>query len=511
MESHRKARGPRSALLLTALFLLGSGLALWPDQPAVRGETAPVLFGASARPRGAEGQREAVEDLEQAIGRNLAAIRVYKRWDHAFPTYYERWLRSSGHTLFLSVASRSGNGQPIPWGELADAPIGSDLHDGLVRWAKRVRDFGDTVYFTFNHEPETENQSVMGGQDDFIAAWRRVVTVFRNHGASNARFTWILTAFTFSRSDGQGPWSWYPGDEFVDVIGADGYNFFGCRAGVADSWRPFSQVFEPVRAFAAAHPGKEAIIGEWGSVEDPAIPGRKAEWIQGAQDTLSAAGWEQFKAALYYHAQSQVGDPPCDFWVDSSQSSLSAFAAMGADPHFYSGGPPQISSISPSTGPVGTAVTVSGLNFSGVQGVAFEGTQAAFTTSGLSSLTATVPPGAAAGPITVTTAFGTTSGPTFGVVHGRAVSFALRKHLVASGEVTVEDGFDRCATRELVRVELRVRGKGWRPVDVTLTRRDGSYRVHMSDRAGKYRVRLPRVTLPSSDVCGKARSQARRN
>lgn len=503
MRTHVNRRRTSSAIALLAL-VLGTGV-LQPTDDGARAQS-PVLFGASARPRGDESQRDAVENLEEAIGRSLGAVRVFKRWGDPFPTEYERWLRSTGHTLFLSVASPFD----VSWQQLANTPIGSDLHDGLVRWAERIRDFGDTVYFTFNHEPETENRAVRGDQADFIDAWRRVVTVFRNNGVSNARFTWILTAFTFSRTDGQGPWSWYPGDDYVDAIGADGYNFFGCREGVANAWRPFSQVFEPVRAFAAAHPGKEAIIGEWGSVEDPATPGRKAEWIRGAQATLTSPGWEQFRAILYYHSQGQVGNPPCPFWVDSSQSSLEAFATMGADPHFFGGAPPRITSVSPSTAPVGADVTIHGLNFSGVQAVRFAGTAASFRTADLSTIVATVPNGATGGQVSVTTPFGTASGPTFSVVHRRDVTLSLRKHLVATGRVTVEDGFARCMVRERVRLERRVPGKGWRSVGVNLTRADGSYKIRTKDVAGKYRVRLGRELLASDDICGKARSDPRR-
>jgi amino acid transporter len=41
---------------------------------------------------------------------------------------------------------------------------------------------GNHVYFTFNHEPETALNS-SGNGADFIAAWRKVITVFRQRGS----------------------------------------------------------------------------------------------------------------------------------------------------------------------------------------------------------------------------------------------------------------------------------------------------------------------------------------
>ncbi len=71
---------------------------------------------------------------------------------------------------------------------------------------------------------------------------------------------------------------------------------------------------------------------------------------------------------------------------------------------------PTITVLNPTSGPIGAAVTISGSGFSGVTGVAFYGgTAATVTTSSDSQISTSVPSGATNGPITVTTAGGTTS------------------------------------------------------------------------------------------------------
>src|SRR5258705_370927 len=69
--------------------------------------------------------------------------------------------------------------------------------------------------------------------------------------------------------------------------------------------------------------------------------------------------------------------------------------------------PPTISSFSPTSGPVGTSVTISGTNFGGASAVRFNGTSAGFTVNSSASITATVPGGASTGTISVTTSGGT--------------------------------------------------------------------------------------------------------
>ncbi len=79
--------------------------------------------------------------------------------------------------------------------------------------------------------------------------------------------------------------------------------------------------------------------------------------------------------------------------------------------------PPTISSFSPTSGPVGTGVTISGTNLSGITGVSFNGTATTVFSGGNgTSTTATVPTGATTGAISLTTASGTaTSSASFTV------------------------------------------------------------------------------------------------
>jgi hypothetical protein len=67
---------------------------------------------------------------------------------------------------------------------------------------------------------------------------------------------------------------------------------------------------------------------------------------------------------------------------------------------------PVISSI-PSSGTVGTAIVITGQNFTGATIVAFNGVAASFTVNSATQITVTVPAAATSGPITVTTPGGT--------------------------------------------------------------------------------------------------------
>ncbi|HEX8551181.1 MAG TPA: S8 family serine peptidase [Abditibacteriaceae bacterium] len=77
---------------------------------------------------------------------------------------------------------------------------------------------------------------------------------------------------------------------------------------------------------------------------------------------------------------------------------------------------PTISSFTPSTGAVGTAVTITGTNFSGATAVKFNGVAATLTSNSATQIVTKVPTGATTGTISVTTPGGTvTSTATFTV------------------------------------------------------------------------------------------------
>ncbi|MBC7882256.1 MAG: IPT/TIG domain-containing protein [Anaerolineae bacterium] len=75
-------------------------------------------------------------------------------------------------------------------------------------------------------------------------------------------------------------------------------------------------------------------------------------------------------------------------------------------PFVVTAGAPQIVSFSPTSGPVGTSVTITGANFNGATSVTFNGTTSSFVVDNTAQIRATVPSGATSGQITVTTPTG---------------------------------------------------------------------------------------------------------
>jgi IPT/TIG domain len=94
---------------------------------------------------------------------------------------------------------------------------------------------------------------------------------------------------------------------------------------------------------------------------------------------------------------------------------------------------PTLTSFTPTSGLVGTSVTISGTNFNGATSVRFNGTAATFTVTSATAIQATVPAGAATGPLTVTTPGGTATSPSAFTVR---VTLTVTKTGIVGGTVT---------------------------------------------------------------------------
>jgi hypothetical protein len=202
-----------------------------------------------------------------------------------------------------------------------------------------VPDFGAPIYVTFNHEPEAAANTDLGTAADYLAAWRNWVTIFRQEGATNVKFMWIMTdqSFWLAASDRRAAARWYPGDEWVDGIAGDAYNWFTCRPGINTAWKPLRDIIDPQRRFWLNHTSEELWLTEYGTPEDPAVPGRKAQWFRDAQALFKTPEFAVFDGVMLFES---VPSSTCKYSPDTSSSAAAAWREWGQDPYYGGSGTP---------------------------------------------------------------------------------------------------------------------------------------------------------------------------
>jgi hypothetical protein len=282
--------------------------------------------------------RQEIQQREREIGHRLPGVRVFRRWGETLFDGDQQWAKKTGHVVFLSIKSRRKNGALIAWRDIAGARPGSPLQTDLLRQAAQIKRFGAVVYVVFNHEPDAKTSRPMGTPADFIAAWRHVVGTYRAAGVRNARYVWTLTGPAFAENAGGGRTradAYYPGDAYVDDIAGDTYNWNTCRSPTG-RWQSPAELLEPERHFGLRHPRKGLMLLEWGTVEDPAQPGRKAAWIRAMALLLASPAYGQFRAALQWDDRytGLMSGTTCDFGNRTSPAALAAWRAMALAPAF---------------------------------------------------------------------------------------------------------------------------------------------------------------------------------
>jgi hypothetical protein len=199
----------------------------------------------------------------------------------AFPPKALRAIRAVGATPIVSF-------ELWPWhrrqGEHLSAINRGAHDDSLGRWAEAARDDGGRILFRFGFEMNGEWFSWSGDPEAYRSAWRRAHRIFDQAGATNVEWVWSPNVVSVPDTPENAMHLYYPGDDVVDWVALDGYNF-GDHPEDGHRWLTFEEVFGPaIEDLAARYPGKPIMIAETGSAEGPA--GAKARWIRDARRAL---------------------------------------------------------------------------------------------------------------------------------------------------------------------------------------------------------------------------------
>lgn len=293
--------------------------------PADAAPASPVvgdsLIGARAAPKSGQSGRQAVESLESSLGRKVSVISEYPAWNSSFPTTYHKWLRDSGHRVVLMLKLKRKDGSRPKWRDLANAKPGDALYGDLMRWANAFTSYGAPLYVAFHKEPNEPANKKNGTPADYKAAWARIVTFMADNGVTNVEWVFAMSGRAYAKSVD----TWYPGDQYVDIIASTGVN--GCSSSKC-TYRQQVQIMAPMVKWSQGHPSKRIAVCESGAVESTTDPMSKAKWLNNAQADLKGSAYQRLEFVIYWSSG--------NFRLDTSKASLNAARAWYADPYWTS-------------------------------------------------------------------------------------------------------------------------------------------------------------------------------
>jgi beta-mannanase len=198
-------------------------------------------------------------------------------------------------------------------------------HDAHIRdYARAISGLGHPILFRLAQEMNLHAMEWFGPADRFVAAWVRVRALFDEMGAGNA--IWVWCPYVHDRSTARFE-PYYPGDDVVDVVALDGYNWG--RRHWWQRWPSFDAVFgDSYAALRRRAPDKPIILAELGCAE---TGGDKAAWMREALLRAIPDRYAAIEAVIWFDHHRP--DHP-DWRIDSSPAALAAWREIVADARY---------------------------------------------------------------------------------------------------------------------------------------------------------------------------------
>lgn len=277
-----------------------------PDAVRVPRKAAPAatsLAAAAPRPLPSE--------VTGVVSNDLTAFDATCGCKPNIAVHYARWNDPPAASQKLASAMTADGAAPL----LEISPFSTSLSDiaagktdkWIRSYAAMIRALKTPVLLSF--APEANGNWYSWGWTHArpsaeVAAWRHVVSVFRQAGASNARWVWIVNQLWA----GSGPLNQlWPGASYVDEVGIDGY--------FRSSSDTFDSIFAPtIKTVRAVAPGKPVLIAETGASPQAGKARAVTMLIRGVrQNKLKGFVWfdiNQSATPSWSHADWSLEDDP---------------------------------------------------------------------------------------------------------------------------------------------------------------------------------------------------------
>jgi hypothetical protein len=271
-----------------------------------------------------------LKELEARLGKTFSTIIFYSFFDDSFP---EDQLRN---------ALEGGVVPQIVWEPWLNNHEGIGLqsvlegkYDAYIdSWIEGFKNLEEKVFLRLGHEMNGWWYPWSGAQNNkdtalYIAFYRYVADRFKSSGVTNVIWTWCILTMpnSYQWEEWNKQYNYYPGDEYVDWIGINGYNW-GSEFNDPDAvvWNDFDEIFKATyEDVVARYPGYPIMIGE---ISCDAKNGDKAQWVSDTYKNIKE-NYSSIKGIVWFNVNKEK-----DWRVDSSEAVFEAFRNAIADKYY---------------------------------------------------------------------------------------------------------------------------------------------------------------------------------
>lgn len=200
-----------------------------------------------------------------------------------------------------------------------------DYDDYFTEYAQNMKKFNHPVLFRLNNEMNgdwCEYSSYHFSKDTeiFKEVWKHIHNIFEQNGADNVLWVWNPHDISFPDFAWNNYLNYYPGDEYVDIVGLTGYNNGNYYPG--EVWRDFEEIYDPIYDEYSTVFEKPLMITEFSA---NSVGGDKIAWINDMFDKMKK--YDRIKVAIWWNGidWDENKKPARIYRLDESEEMLDTF------------------------------------------------------------------------------------------------------------------------------------------------------------------------------------------
>ena len=287
-----------------------------------------------------EGIRETIPAMEEKIGMPFEVVLMYLQLGLPLDTEGLELAKQSGKVIELTLqVSANNNSDVYGYTPMFDLLAGK-FDEDLRTLAQQLNYFEHPILFRLNNEMNSDWTSysgivTMSDPEIYIAVWRYIYDVFEQNGVDNLIWVFNPNDRNYPPSEWNDFTRYWPGDDYVQMIGLTGYNTGDYYADLTgETWREFKDIYEDVQQKYGPYFGDYPwMITEFGS---SSYGGDKVAWIENMFDCID--DFDNLKVAVWWSyadfdtREGKEGIAARPYFLDETSETLEAFAKGRKEP-----------------------------------------------------------------------------------------------------------------------------------------------------------------------------------
>lgn len=267
-----------------------------------------------------------LEKIEKSIQFEFPFILNYTSFDNplSHPNLKTRLDNAYAHGKIMELTLQTP-AQTWGSGNMVYSILNGEYDSFLKDYAKRVSEFDHPVLFRLANEMNGDWCPYSGyhtGKDTvvFKEFYKYVYSFFEAANADNVIWVWNPNGVSFPNFEWNNELMYYPGDEYVDVVGLTAYNTGTYYKD--EKWTAFSQLYDGLYDKYVNQYNQPLMISEFAS---SSVGGDKNQWIE---DMFNHIGnYDRIKLAIWWDgcdwdAEGNIARP---YFIDETPQILETF------------------------------------------------------------------------------------------------------------------------------------------------------------------------------------------